>query len=89
MTYCAINAYYILISLIENRIYCDRGFSGLTVAYYKLTLTSAYRNHTVYRQNSGFKRSIDRTALHNTRCGAFNRKKILCFKRQTIYRATD
>ena len=48
-----VNADYSLALLVEDSVQCDGGLAGLAVADYQLTLTSAYREHGVYRQQTG------------------------------------
>ena len=49
LPYCDVNAKHVAVFLIYNGIYRYLRFSGLTVAYDKFTLTSAYRDHAVDR----------------------------------------
>ena len=73
MTDCNIDTNNILAFLIQNGIYCDCSFTSLTVADDKLTLTSAYRKHRVYCENTGFHWCTNRLSVNDTRCRIFNR----------------
>ena len=89
LTYRAVYTYYVRIFLIDNSVKRNRGFTRLTVADNKLALTSAYRYHTVDSQNSGFKRLINRSALHNGGGGTLAGKIVLNRQRLSVKRSAD
>ena len=51
--------------LIQDRVKCDRGFSGLTVADDQLTLAAADRKHRIDGENAGLQGHTDGFSVHN------------------------
>ena len=60
-----VNADDVLILLIEDRVDCDSGLAGLTVANDQLTLTAANGNHRVDGSDAGLHRFMHRLALND------------------------
>ena len=65
---------FIIISLIDNRIDGDSRFPDLTVADDQLSLSTADRNHRVYRLDTGLQRLVHRLTENNTRSLTFKRQ---------------
>ena len=55
---CYINTDNLLSLLVQNGIYCNRGFTGLTVSNNQLSLPTSDRKHGVNGKNTGFQRRI-------------------------------
>ena len=54
--------------LVDDRIDCDSGLTGLTVADDELTLATADRRHRVDGLQAGGQRLVNRMTMHNVRC---------------------
>ena len=72
----AIDAQHILVALVENGVDCDGGLARLPVAEDQFALAAADRNESVDDDQAGLQRHGDRSAVHDRRCGAFNRQSL-------------
>ena len=72
---------HVLAFLVNDRIYCQRCFSGLTVADDQLSLASSNRNHGINGLNSCLQWFMYRTSFADSRRRTFNSPKFFCYNR--------
>ena len=53
--------------MVQDRVDCNRGLTGLAVTNDELTLTTANRRHGVNRLDAGLQRLVHRLATHDAR----------------------
>ena len=78
LSYCDIYADAVLAVLVDHRIDCDRCLTGLPVSDDQLSLSPAYREHGVDREDTGLKRRVYRLTVDNRRSRRLNRHVARC-----------
>ncbi len=76
-----IDAFYIVILLIDNRINGNRRFSRLAISDDQLTLTAADWNHGINDFQAGLNRLMYTFSCHNTGCHTLYRTELITFNR--------